>query len=47
MKEILKAKPRGLSGDPPGMEPQGPRARQRQGWAENLAPWLPGRLPWG
>lgn len=25
MKEILKAKPTGLSGDPPGMEPQVPR----------------------
>lgn len=49
-KEILEAEPTRLSGPAPhpspptpGMEPQGPRAAQRQDWAENLAPWLPGR----
>lgn len=32
-----------LVATPPGMEPQGPWAAQRQGWAQNLAPWLPDR----
>ena len=44
-KEILEAEPSELGGPSPGDGGTwwSPSAVQRQGWAGNRAPWLPGR----